>query len=53
MGLLLGHYCETTRLAVASLRPARNTGSTVGGGVFYVVRPEVITRDRPSSVQFE
>jgi hypothetical protein len=36
---------------VATQRPARNNESTVGSGVFYVVRSETISRDRLSSVQ--
>jgi hypothetical protein len=40
---------ETT--VVARQRPARNSGSTIGGGVFYVARSEAIPRNRPSSVQ--
>jgi hypothetical protein len=45
MNQLLGNDFETTRLDVASRRPARNSESTVGGGVFYVVRSEAIRRD--------
>jgi hypothetical protein len=40
---------ETT--AVARQQPAPNNGSTVGSGVFYVVRSETISRDCPNSVQ--
>jgi hypothetical protein len=36
---------ETT--AVAKQRPARNNGSTVVSGVFYVVHFEAVSRDRP------
>jgi hypothetical protein len=51
IGSLLGNDREKTmRTAVARQRPARNNGSTVGGGVFYVVRYEAVSRDRPSSV---
>jgi hypothetical protein len=32
-------------------QPARNDGSTVDNGVFYVVRSEVTSCDRPSSFQ--
>jgi hypothetical protein len=32
-------------------RPARNDGTTVGGGDFYVVRSEAISCDRSSPVQ--
>jgi hypothetical protein len=32
-------------------RSARNNGSTLEGGVFYVVHSKAISRDRPSSVQ--
>jgi hypothetical protein len=38
--------------AVARQRPARNNGSTVGSGVFYVVRSEAISLHRQSSEQF-
>jgi hypothetical protein len=38
---LLGNDCETNETAVvARQRPARNGGSSVGSGVFYVVRSE-------------
>jgi hypothetical protein len=50
--LLLGNNRETNETtAVARQRPARNNGSTVGSGVFYVVHSEAVSRDRPSSVQ--
>jgi hypothetical protein len=49
---LLGNDSETNNetTAFARLRPAHNNGSTVGGGVFYVVRSEAISHDRPNSV---
>jgi hypothetical protein len=49
---LLGNDRETNETAaVAGQRPARNSESTVGSGVFYVVRSEVIRLARPSLVQ--
>jgi hypothetical protein len=50
---LIGNDRETNNetTAVAWQRPARNNGSNFGGRVFCVVRSEVISRDRPSSVQ--
>jgi hypothetical protein len=35
------HETNTKTMAVTRQRPASNNGSTVGGGVFYVVRSEV------------
>jgi hypothetical protein len=37
-------------MAVARQRPARNNGITVGSDVFYMIRSEAISRDRPCSV---
>jgi hypothetical protein len=50
---LIGNGRETNKetMAAARQRPARKNGSTVGSGVFYVVRSEAISLDRPSSVQ--
>jgi hypothetical protein len=50
---LLGNDRETNNetMAVDRQGPARNSGSTVGSGVFYVVRSEAILRDLPSSVR--
>jgi hypothetical protein len=50
---LLGNDCETNNetMAVARQWPARNNGSTVGSSVFYVLRSEAISLDRPSSAQ--
>jgi hypothetical protein len=44
MDPLLGNDCGTNNeiTAVARQRHARNNGSTVGGGVFYVVRYKAI-----------
>jgi hypothetical protein len=50
--LLLGNDRETNdTMAVVRQQPARKNGSTVGSGVFCVVRSEAIWLDRPSSVQ--
>jgi hypothetical protein len=51
--LLLGNDGETNNEAtdVASQRPSRHNGSTVGSNVFYVTRSEPVWLDRPSSVQ--
>jgi hypothetical protein len=48
----LGNDRETNNeiMTVVRQRPARNNGSTIGGGVFYVVLSEALSRDRPSSV---
>jgi hypothetical protein len=45
-GSLLGNTFVNTQQywSVARQQPARNNGSTVGSGVFYVVRPEDISR---------
>jgi hypothetical protein len=37
--------------AIARQRPARNNGSTVESGVFYVVRFEAVSLHRPSTVK--
>jgi hypothetical protein len=48
---LLGNDSETNETtAVARQRASRNSGSTVGGDVFYVVRSEATSHDRPNSV---
>jgi hypothetical protein len=44
------HNTSNETTTVARQRPACNIESTVGGSVFYVVRSEAISRDRPSSV---
>jgi hypothetical protein len=51
IGPLLGNDRETNIDTTDVVRqcPVRNKGSTVGSGVFYVVRSETISRDRPSS----
>jgi hypothetical protein len=50
MDSLLGNDRETSndKTAVVMQGPAYNNGSAVGGGVFYVVRSEPVSRDRPS-----
>jgi hypothetical protein len=50
---LIGNDRETNNetTAVARQRAARNIGSTVGSGVSYVVRSEVISRNRWSVLQ--
>jgi hypothetical protein len=50
--MFLGNDRETNNevTAIAKQRPARNNGNTFGSRVFYVVRSEAISRDRPSSV---
>jgi hypothetical protein len=46
---LLGSNRETNETTtVAGQRPTRNNATTVGSGVFYVVRSEAISRDRPT-----
>jgi hypothetical protein len=49
---------ETTVIAMQQLRKYATVlksllgnGSTVGSGVYYVVRSEAVSRDRPSSMQ--
>jgi hypothetical protein len=53
-GSLLGNRFVSTNNtgAVARQQPARNNGSTVGSGAFYVVRPEAISLHRQSSKEF-
>jgi hypothetical protein len=56
IGLLLGNSFVNTQQywSVARQQPARNNVSIVGSGVFYVFRPEVISRHRQfQTVQFK
>jgi hypothetical protein len=49
---LLGNDRETNETTiVARQQLACKNGSTVGSGVFNVVRSEAIARDRPGAVQ--
>jgi hypothetical protein len=45
------HKANNETRAVTRQRPALSNGSTVGSGVFYVVRSESISLDQQSSVQ--
>jgi hypothetical protein len=43
-------YSIVTYIPVARQRRASNDENTVGSGVFYVIRPEAISRDRPTEL---